>query len=112
MKTLQSKDGFIDQDCTIEHEGKTFTSGGAFIARRTDTGKFGGIVYAEWRDDKPFTVSNWDGDIRMPAQKGKVWLSNFGDKRRSVWFEWNNVKFYGVWCSIDNNQVVRVKEIN
>jgi hypothetical protein len=39
MKTITNGAQFIDQNCKISLQGKTFTSGGAFIARNTKTKK-------------------------------------------------------------------------
>jgi hypothetical protein len=37
---------FIETDCKFNHEGKTFESGGSFLATNKKTGKLGGISYA------------------------------------------------------------------
>ena len=108
---------FIDQNCTIEHNGQTFESGGAFIAERADTGKLAGVVYAQWADPKTDPhitggyITNWHGDIKIRAYFGREYRSNFGDKRRSVWFTYKGREMFGVWCSTDWNQLVRVREI-
>lgn len=98
---------FIETNCTIKHKGKKFTSGGAFIWP-DKTGKLRGIVYGDWNKEQ---VTNWHGDIKIQATYGPVYRSNFGDKRRSVWFRYVNHNFYGVWCGIDNTQVIRVHEV-
>lgn len=99
---------FMDQQCTIEHEGQVFESGGAYIAKRKDSGKYSGAVYA---DDKKGVVTNWHGDIVIPAYFGPVFRGNMGDQRRQVWFTWQGINFTGRWCGMDNNQVVHVQEI-
>jgi len=119
MKTIKdNKTGaFIDQDCTIEHNGMKFTSGGAWLCQRKDTGKFEGLVYVtetisgdknQFRD---YHVTNWHGDIKIHCITGKTFYSNFGDRRKYVWFKYNDRYFYGLWCSIDWNQSVYVKEM-
>jgi len=97
----------LEQACTLEHNGKTFESGGAFIGVDAK-GIHGGVVYGNCNMPE---VMNWHGDIRVPAKYGRIYRSNMGDKRRHVWFTWKGIKYHGVWCSIDWSQIVRVREI-
>ena len=101
--------GFIDTDCKIELDGKTFESGGAWIAERADNHKLSGLVYA---DDIKGVVTNWHGDKVIKATFGRVFRSNFGDRRRSVYFHYAGKCLFGIWHSIDFNQAVNVREIN
>lgn len=106
------KGTFMDQNCMIEHEGQKFESGGAFIALNKKTGKLGGRVYTHCNPDKGvYEVSNWHGTIKIKASFGTIWTSNFGDRRRSVYFWYEGKAFYGMWCSIDFNELVSVREI-
>jgi hypothetical protein len=98
----------LERKCIINFQGKEFESSGAFIGINPKTGKHGGIVYGDW-DYK--MVGNWHGDIKIPAHYGKEYESNMGDKRRSVWFTYKGIKMYGIWCSINWNQMIRVKEV-
>lgn len=103
---------FIDQNCVFDFQGKKFESGGAWICKRVDNGKFGGRVYATCeKDERRGTVQNWHGTLKMPAYFGKIYRSNFGDRRRSVWFTYKNMSFQGMWCNIDYNELVTVKQI-
>jgi hypothetical protein len=92
----------IEKECVIEHDGKKYESGGAFIVDNI------GAVYGDWNFK---TVSNWHGTIKIPARYGKEFKSNMGDKRRHVWFKREGKIFHGVWCAIDNNQLIMVKAI-
>lgn len=107
MRDLIGKDSTcMEKDCKFSFEGKTFESGGAFIGKDKN-GKHGGRVYG---NETKMEVSNWHGDIKVKASYGHVFRSNFGDKRRYVWFTWKGISFYGLWCSIDWNQLIPVKE--
>lgn len=108
VTTLKSSGCFIDQNCTIEIEGKKFESGGAFLGIDKN-GKRGGILYGDWKDYK--TISNWDGSISVPAKYYGFHKGNMGDKRCFVRFTYQGVHYFGRWFGIDNSQIVRVKEI-
>jgi hypothetical protein len=99
---------FVDKDCTIEIDGKKFTSGGAFIGYDEKTGKMGGRVYV---NQKKREVGNWDGSIKVNCFFGKEWRSNFGDRRLSVYFQYAGRYFYGMLCQADWNELVAVREI-
>lgn len=99
---------FMDTDCTIEFQGKKFTSGGAFIGVNKETGKMGGQVYV---NEGKKTVGNWDGSIKVNCYLGKSWYSNMGDRRRSVWFRYSGKFFYGVLYSADWRELVSVREV-
>lgn len=99
---------FTDINCTIEHNGISFSSGGAILDEN------GGTVYGDY--DTPNyasrgQVTNWHGTIKINANYGKVYRSNFGDKRRSVRFTHDGINYYGVWCSIDWNQSINVRRV-
>jgi hypothetical protein len=124
-ETVRNGPAFMDEKCTIVHEGREYTNSGAWICKRVDTGKYEGCVYIrekpEWTgcgNVPPIgqwprsTAGNWDGSIQVPCGLGKIYYSNFGDRRRQVWFEWGGMLFHGTWCSIDFNELVHVKQIN
>jgi hypothetical protein len=105
---------FVEPDCTFTHEGKTFESGGAWLAQRKDTGRYEGILYA-----KPETheVTDWHGKLRIQASFGPVWHSAFRDyqgfpqKNRTIRFEYQGKRFSGIQYNIDWSEIVRVKEV-
>ena len=103
---------FVDQNCKFSIQGKEFESGGAWMtkikAQKAKDETFIGMVYA---DDATGTVTNWHGTIKIPARFGKVWVSNFGDRRRAVRFQWQGVEMFGVWCSCDSNMAVKVRQV-
>lgn len=101
----------IERDCKVEFEGKTFESGGAFIGIDSKTGKHVGYVYGKIDSNKYHWVTNWHGNIKVNAHFGNVYRSNFGDRRRHVQFRWKGINFHGVWCSIDFNELIKVKEM-
>ena len=107
MKTITNGAQFIDQNCKISLQGKTFTSGGAFIAGNRKTKKLGGILYAYPKEKK---VGNWHGSIKVPAYFGREWYSNMRDKRQSVYFTYNGISFYGVYYK-SNSDIVSVRQI-
>lgn len=99
---------FIDEKCVFKIQDKEFESGGAFIGVRKDTGKLAGIVYANFEKR---IVQNWHGDKTFPASFGPEWISNMGDKRRAVYFKYEGRRMFGMWCSTDWSEFVRVREI-
>jgi hypothetical protein len=101
-------EGFIDENCIFEFEGTKFESGGAFLAKRVDNGKYVGQVYAQWDKQE---VRNWHGDIKIPAFYGPEYRSNMGDLRQSVYFHYQGKLLFGTWYSKEWNQLVRVKEV-
>lgn len=107
--TDENSGAFIDSECTITHNGKSYTQGGAWMMKRKDTGKFEGRVYHTEKNGRHF-VQNWDGSFEVPAIVGRMWRSNMGDRRQSVWFKWNNRYFHGVHCSIDWTELFSAKE--
>jgi len=107
MKTIRNGAQFIDQSCSINLQGMTFTSDGAFILRNIKTNKLGGILYAYPKENK---VGNWDGTIKVSAYFGREWYSNMGEKRQAVYFTYNKISFYGVYYKT-NSDIVRVRQI-
>lgn len=105
---------FIEQDCTIEHEGKSYTSGGAYLVECPD-GKHRGVVY----------VSN-----ALSVHGSRGWLSGYADitdwhgnkiarciytdyrgnfcKMRRISFELDGKKFVGDYCP-DWSQACKVR---
>ena len=112
--------GFVETDCKIELKGHEFTSGGAWLCKRKDTGKYGGVLYAykkviipksEKRNESyQIWVGTWDGSQKVQCQTGTEYRSNFGDMRQSVWFRWEGRFFWGTWYK-SNSDIVRCVEI-
>lgn len=123
----QDKDSqaFIESDCVLNFNGCEFSSGGAYLLKRKETGKLEGLLYMyQEKTSEPYTdkygrkygasyryyVGTWDGSQKVNAITGKEWLSNFGDKRQSIWFSWNGLYFYGIWYK-SNSDIVRCRQI-
>jgi hypothetical protein len=94
---------FIEKNCKIEHEGKTFESGGSFIADCSD-GFRRGVVYAN--PDKR-VVTTWHGEPIAHAEYGRIYQGNFC-KMQSVKFTYEGTLFIGRYCP-DWSQMVRVR---
>ena len=109
MKTPKDKKTgcFMDQDCTIEHKGQKFTSGGAFLGIDKN-GKMGGCIYGDY-DFRHIT--NWDGSIKVPARYYSSHYGSMGDKRVYVQFSYSGKKFFGRWCGMEFNQLITVREL-
>ena len=101
---------FIEQDCVIEHQGRKFESGGAYIGRHRKTGRLGGILYVIREESKPTYVGSWDAQMKVPARFGCSWTSGFGDTRQSVYFELEDKPFYGIWYK-SGSEIVRCREV-
>ena len=100
---------FIDQNCIFNFQGKSFESGGAFLAINKKTGKLGGILYA---NSKEKIVSNWHGTIKINAKFGKVFNSNFYQvKRQYCWFTYQGKNFIGINYNCDWQDCISVREI-
>ena len=118
------KTPFIENDCTIRHEGKSFTSGGAWICECSD-GYYHGIVYVKPDDSDTSPLANgvrlysshlrpcagsvttWHGERIAAAQFGARYQSTYC-RMRSVSFEFNGMHFTGRYCP-DTSQAVRVR---
>ena len=107
IKCSKRKACFVETDASMKILGRKFTSGGAFIAKRRDTGKLGGILYAYPNDN---AVGSWDGKMKIPANFDREYYSNMGDKRQTIRFYHDGKRFIGTWFK-DRSDVVRVKEI-
>lgn len=106
----QETGAFIEQECAVTFDnGQTFTSGGGWLMQRADNNKWEGVLYATKHEEKS-TVQSWDGKLRIPAYF-RDYRHNFGGTIRHVWFQWNNIRFYGKFCC-DRSELVRVKQIN
>ena len=106
---IKDKTQFIEQDCTFTHEGKQFTSGGSWLCENKKTGKLEGILYAA---PKTSEVTSWDGSLRIKAQFGRVFNSNWiNNKRQYCWFPYNGKRFIGINYSVDWNECINVREV-
>jgi hypothetical protein len=98
-----AKKAFVERGCTISHEGKRFTAGGAIIADCRD-GYARGVVYAS---PKTGSVTDWHGKQLARASFGRPYRGNYC-KMQSVTFDYGGAKFVGKWCP-DTADMVRVK---
>jgi hypothetical protein len=119
MTIIKSNTAFIETDCKIEHEGKSFESGGSFLAINKKTGKLGGILYACYsKKDLPFgEVTSWNGSLRIKAKFGYIFNSNFRDcqgfpvKRQYCWFSYQGHNFIGINYNVEWQNCITVREI-
>jgi hypothetical protein len=84
---------FIEKSCTIKHRGKSYTSGGSFVANCSD-GYARGVVYVDPKENR---VTTWHGKKIATASLGRTFQGNFC-KMRSVSFEFAGAKFTGRYC--------------
>lgn len=102
---------FIDQNCTLTVDGKSFTSGGGFLGLDKN-GKMGGLLYGNWKNHTSYSdISNWDGSVKIPAYYYGHHTGNMGDERCYVRFTYNGKRFFGRWCGIGMNQCINVREV-
>ena len=104
---VKENTAFIETDCTIEYDGKKFTSGGSWLMQNVKTGKYQGILYASPKTNE---VTSWDGKLRIKAYFGKVFQGNMS-KRQYCWFSYENHNFIGINYSVDWQDCISVKEI-
>jgi hypothetical protein len=102
---------FVETDCAIEHDGKRFEAGGAWICDCTD-GFRRGVVYAKPNDDKAQwacrgVVTTWHGEKIADAWFGSTYRGNYC-RMRSVSFTIDGVVFTGRYCP-DTSQAIRVR---
>jgi hypothetical protein len=95
---------FVEKDCKIEHEGKTFESGGSYLLPCTD-GKIRGAVYVS-EENMRRVVTTWHGEVIAPA----TWTDYQGNfcRMRRVSFTWQGRKFVGDYCP-DWSELVKVR---
>ena len=97
-------DNILETDCTIEHDGQTYASGGAHLLPCTD-GKYRGVVYVKmiaqttpaglpW--EHRATVTTWHGEHIADASFTD-YQGNFCKMRR-IGFTWQGIKFIGDFC--------------
>lgn len=96
---------FVETDCTVEHEGKRYTSGGACIVDCSD-GYRRGVVYVG-RDLGQDIVTDWHGNTIALARLGPVYRGNFC-RMQSVSFTLHGVRYHGRYCP-DWAQCVRIR---
>lgn len=113
---------FIEENCTINHGGRTFEAGGSWLLDCTD-GHRRGVVYVkhpesdrpggpwgEYRNRYPAgrgTVTTWHGETIAPAYFGSVYQGNFS-RMRSVSFTVDGVTYAGRYCP-DWSEAVKVR---
>jgi hypothetical protein len=114
MTIVTSNTAFIETDCIFKHEGKSFESGGSFLAINKKTGKLGGILYEYENEGK---IGSWHGDIKIPAKFGYKFDSNFRDcqgfpvQRRYCWFTYHGKRFIGINYNIHWQSCISVREL-
>lgn len=84
---------FVEEDCTITHEGRTFTAGGAWLADCPD-GYRRGVVYA---NPGAGIVTDWHGNVIARASYGKPYQGPFCTMQ-SVSFVVDGILYAGRWC--------------
>ena len=95
---------FIEENCTVEHNGKEYTAGGAWLTQCTD-GYYRGVVYSTW--GKGSFVTDWHGKKIASARYGHKFRGNFC-WMQYVSFEYEGIMFKGFYCP-DWNQSIRVR---
>jgi hypothetical protein len=98
---------FVESKCPITLRGRTFTSGGAWLLKRKDTGRCQGVLYAYEKEGK---IGNWKGDWKVPANFGKEWRGSMGDMRQTVTAKIDGKKFSGTYYK-SAGDLVRLKEV-
>ena len=101
---------FVETDCMITHEGKTFESGGSYLVDCTD-GYRRGVVYAKPIGTPNTTgcpcVTTWHGEYIASAHFGREYRGNFC-RMQSVSFTLDGVRYTGRYCP-DWSQAVKVR---
>jgi hypothetical protein len=97
----------VETKCTIEHEGKSFESGGSWLLKRADNGKMTGILYRQPNG----MIGTWDSSQLVKATWGQPFMTNFGVKAQYCWFTWEGKHFIGRNNSVEWQDIVRVHEI-
>lgn len=97
---------FVEENCTITHEGKSFSSGGAYLIKNAK-GKLEGILYQY----PEHTIGDWKGSFKIPYVVLNRWIGNLGNKCELVSFEYLGKRFHGINYSTDNQDLVRVHEV-
>ena len=84
---------FIETECKFTHEGKTYESGGAWIAECTD-GKMRGVVYV---NERKGIVTTWHGEKIAELDTLTDYQGNFCKMQR-ISFTLDGKKFIGDYC--------------
>jgi len=94
---------FIESDCSIQHNGQSFTAGGAHICDCSD-GYRRGVVYVR---PEAKEVTDWHGNKLATANFGRVYQGNFS-RMQAVTFIHDGITFHGRYCP-DWSQALRVR---
>jgi hypothetical protein len=92
----------IETNCTIEHEGRSYSAAGASLCPCPDS-YWRGVVYVK----PPAAVTDWHGNRIASALFGREYRGNFCTMR-AVTFDWNGIRFHGRYCP-DRSQAVGVR---
>lgn len=93
----------IERDCTIEHQGQTFSAAGAILAPCAD-GRWRGVVYESATSQD---VCTWHGKRIARATWGRPYQGNYC-RMQSVRFDWQGMTFIGRYCP-DSSQAIKVR---
>jgi hypothetical protein len=96
---------FIEGPCAIEHEGKTFEAGGAWLR----DGR--GVVYVDVSPSptRQHRVTDWHGKVLAAAELGPIYWGNYC-RMRSVRFDYEGAAYVGRYCP-DAGDAVRVRAL-
>ena len=83
-----------ETNCTIEHNGQTFESGGAYILPCKD-GKLRGVIYVS-NDQR--TVTTWHGEFIAKVDTVSRYRGNFCKMTR-ITFTYEGRKMIGEYCA-------------
>jgi len=101
---------YVETNCTITHNGRTFESGGMYIVPCSD-GFYRGAVYVQpyvagWEGHLA-RVTTWHGDLVAVLDTLTNYRGNFCKMRR-ISFTLKGVKFVGDYCP-DWSELCRVR---
>jgi len=93
---------FVEENCTIEHEGKTFEAGGSYLCNCSD-GYVRGTVYAKKGDTMSDhsraygwgKVTTWHGEEIAKCYFYPAYRNNMGAWIRPISFTVNGIAFKG-----------------
>ena len=95
---------YIEQNCTVNFQGRKFTANGAFI------GSNHAFVYVKTKQDQTIDVTNWRGKKLGCGMIHKVWSRTYPYRGKvtfyQVSFEIDGVRYSGRY-SPDNGELVR-----
>lgn len=100
--------GFVEKDCAVKIQGRSFTMNGAYLMLDKKTGLYFGLLYASHDETGQPRIGSWDSTWSFPMICGKTWRSNMGDGRMAIKAQLCGRAFHGTWFT--DSSIVRVKE--